>query len=319
MLFLGHEHSGWCEHTLDHKEHVLEQYIERRAGELGLSETITPYVIQELKRRLEFKHNLRSIGSLEESKAFSSAKPRGKGSNTKRRDIRNLQGGSRFKSSQRQHARIAGKRLEKEVKDFAKHIEKQVQLYQQEYLSFTRLGTRCSIAFKSTVEEVFKLGMKAVGLVKPAGSSYDLTDNEKKWIKSYIREEMKYFNKFLRQIRDKPGRKDVKRRIGLYASSLKSVYEAGRLMSTGPEVLIYWTLESSNPCPDCILLSKYNPYTPDTLPCTPKSGSTRCLSHCYCKLRIDKATPYQVRKAREKHRKPSWLLKKIRDQRKKKT
>lgn len=306
MLVLGHEHSGWCESPLDIHERILDEYLERRSGELGISETITPFVITELKRRLE------------EGKAFSSAKPRGKGSNVKRRDIKNLQSSSKFRASQRQHARVSGKRLEKEVKDFAKHIEKQIKYYQNEELSFTRLDSRCSIALKATVEEVFKLGMRSVGLVKAAGSSYDLTDNEKKWLKSYVREEMKYFRKFLRQVRDKPGRKDIKRRVGLYASSLKSVYEAGRVLSVGPEVLIYWTLESSNPCPDCILLSKHNPYTPSSLPTTPKAGATRCLSHCYCTLRIEKASAYQVRKAREKHRKPNWLLKKIKDQRKKK-
>ena len=61
MLILGHEHSGWHEDTVESHELILEAYLERRAGELGISETITPFVVAELKRRLD------------ETKSFSSA------------------------------------------------------------------------------------------------------------------------------------------------------------------------------------------------------------------------------------------------------
>lgn len=308
MIVLGHEHGDWCERTVEDHESVLEEYVTRRAFEFGLSETVTPYVLQELKKRF----------SIEETKALSTAKKGGKGSGTKKQDIKTRQAGTRFRSSQRQHSRTAGKRLEKEVADLAEHLQKQIALFQNDEISFSRLETRASIAFKTTVEKAFKLGMKAVGLVKPAGSEYDLTANEKKWIKSYINEELGYFKKFLRQIRNNPNRKDVKRRLGLYAAAMKSVYEAGRVLSVGPNVLITWTLESNNPCPDCVLIHKYNPYTPDTLPCTPKSGQTRCKSWCYCTLKITTATAAEVKKVRAKHRNPNWLLQKIRDQQKKK-
>lgn len=308
MLVLGHEHGDWFEDTLEYHESVLEQYVTRRAYEFGLNETVTPYVIEELKKRL----------SIEETKSLATAKRGGKGSGVKRRDIKSRQAGTRFKSSQRQHARVAGKRLQKEVEKLAEHLQKQIALYQAGELSFNRLETRASIAFKFTVETVFKLGMKAVGLVKPAGSEYGLTDNEKKWIKSYIREELGYFKKFLKQIKNNPNRKDVERRTGLYAAAMNSVYEAGRVLSVGPNVIIVWTLESNNPCPDCILIHKHNPYTPDTLPTTPKAGQTRCKSYCYCTLKITTATPKEVRKVRQSHRNPNWLLKKIRDNQKKK-
>lgn len=306
MIVLGHEHGDWHETVLSEHEAMLEHYIERRAGELGVSETVTPYVLTELRKRFG------------EAKALATAKPKGKGAGKKQQDIRAKQAGPRFRSSQRQHARAAGKRLDAEVGKLSKFLQKQVASYQRGDLNYKRLEARTSIAFKSTVEDIFKLGMKAVGLVKPAGSQYDLTSNEKKWIKSYLDEELGYFRKFLKQIKDRPGRRDIEKRTELYASAMRSVYEAGRVLSVGPDVLITWKLESKNPCPDCKLLHKHNPYTVDTLPTTPKAGQTRCKAYCYCTLEIKTAQPSQVRKARQRHRQPSWLLKKIKDQQKKK-
>lgn len=306
MIVLGHEHGDWQEAPLSEHEEMLEQYVERRAGELGVSETITPYVLAELRKRLE------------ETKALATATPGGKGGSKKKQDIRTRQTAPRFRSAQRQHARAAGRKLDAEVDKLAKFLQKQVASYQSGDLTFKRLETRASIAFKTTVEEIFKLGMKAVGLVKPAGSAYELTGNERKWIKSYLNEELGYFQKFLRQIRDKPSRRDIKRRTELYANAMRSVYEAGRVLSVGPNVIITWKLESSNPCPDCKLIHKHNPYTVDTLPTTPKAGQTRCKAYCYCTLQITTAKPSQVRKVRQKHRQPDWLLRKIKDQQKRK-
>jgi hypothetical protein len=290
---------------------MLEQYINRRAGELGVAETVTPYVLEELKRQQR---------ELEEAKALATAGRGGKGSGRKRQDIRTLQTGSTFRLAQRQHARAAGKKLDVEVKKLADHLQKQIRAYQNEKISFKRLETRTSIAFKSTIETIFKLGMKAVGLVKPTGSAYDLTASERKWIKSYLDEELGYFKRFLKQLKGKESknRRDIQRRTELYANALKSVYEAGRVLSVGPNVLVTWKLESKNPCPDCKLIHRYNPYTPDTLPTTPKAGQTRCRAYCYCTLEIKTATPSAVKRVRKRHRSANWLLRKIRDQQKRK-
>jgi hypothetical protein len=308
MLILGHEHGDYREThdpLLEH-EAVLEHYVERRCGELGVDESITPYVLEELKKQ-----------QLLEAKALGTAKRGGKGAGKKRADVKSTQAGRRFRSSQRQHARSASKRLDKEVQKLQDHLKKQVRSFQNDDISFRRLEARSSIAFKSTVEAIFKLGVKAVGLVKPTGAAYGLTANEKKWIQSYLKEELGYFRKFLRQIRNNKSRRDVDRRTGLYANAMRSVYEAGRVLSVGPDVLIYWVIESSNPCDDCQLLQKHSPYTVDSLPTTPKAGQTRCRAICYCSLRIDTASPSKVKKVRQKQKKPSWLLRKIKNQQKK--
>jgi hypothetical protein len=310
MLILGHEHSDFHEEhdSLADHEAVIEHFFERKKGELGVNETITPHILRELRRQ-----------SIEEAgKAIGTGAKGGKGSRTKQSVIKSRQASPRFRSSQRQHAREASKRLDKEVQKLQDHLQKQVKLYQAGEISFNRLETRASIAFKETVEAIFKLGVRAVGLVTPTGAAYNLTQAEKKWISSYLKEELGYFKKFLAQIKANKSRRDVERRTSLYANAMRSVYEAGRVLSVGPDVLIYWVLESANPCPDCVLLNKHNPYTVDTLPTTPKAGQTRCRANCYCSLRIDTASPNAVKKVRAKQKKPSWLLKKIRDQQKKK-
>lgn len=40
-------------------------------------------------------------------------------------------------------------------------------------------------------------------------------------------------------------------------------------------------------CEGCLILEANSPYTLNNLPCTPKDGSTQCLSNCKCRLFID--------------------------------
>jgi len=142
-------------------------------------------------------------------------------------------------------------------------------------------------------------------------------EDEMKWITSYFREEFGYFKKFIQQAKGLTD-KQLKYRVGLYSSAMRSVYESARVLSVGPNVLITWVLQSDNPCPDCQLLARYNPYTPDTLPTTPKGGATRCRGNCYCTLRIEQATSAKVREVRKKHEKAGTILRKIKDQQKNK-
>ena len=148
--------------------------------------------------------------------------------------------------------------------------------------------------------------------MRPTGALYDPTPAEQKWLKSYVDEELGYFKKFLRDIRRGQSDAQVKRRVNAYANALRSVYESGRVLGVGPHVLITWVVDKAKEnCPDCVEIARHNPFTPDTLPTTPKGGQTRCRANCYCTLRIDKATPTQVQRVRKAHKSAAWLLNKI--------
>jgi len=272
--------------------------------EFSLREPITRHVVQQLQ--------------LQEGKSLHTAKSGGTGSKKKQQSIQTAQQATSFRARQRGLSRDASRRLNKSIDEFQNNLKKQISNYTNGDLTFTRLQTRASITFKETVKEIFKLGVRAAGIANATGTDHKLTANEEKWLTSYANEELGYFKKFLQQIKSNPTRRDVERRVGLYAEALKSVFEAGRVLSVGTEVVIYWVLQSRNPCPDCQVLAKNGPYHPSTLPTTPKAGQTRCRSHCYCSLRIEKVDRARSEQVRKLGKNPKAVIKKIRDQQKKK-
>jgi hypothetical protein len=277
----------------------LEEVVRERCAVFGVSDTIVPHVLAELRR-------------LAESKAVATAAGP---TSTKQQTIRDLQKQRRFKASQRGHARAASKALDKEVESLYKHLLTQLNKVKAGDISLRRAQARASIAFKETVKRAFQLGMKSVGLVKATGQLYDLDKNENKWVASYFNEEFGYFKKFLRQAKTQSD-KQLKYRAGLYAAAMRSVYESARVLTVGPNVVITWVLQSDAPCDDCKLIARYNPYTPDTLPTTPKAGQTRCRGNCYCELRIDQVSAADVRRAKRKHLSAKTVLRKIKQQQK---
>jgi hypothetical protein len=256
---------------------------------------------------------LDELRRLQESKTVASAKPPEPG---KTADIALVQTQRRFRTAQRQHAKSASKSLAKEIESFNKHLLAQIRSFQKGQISRRRLEARASIAFKTTAETAYRLGMKAVGLVKPTGALYDLTTNDKKWLASYLREELGYFKKFVSQAK-RLSDKAIQYRVGLYTAAMRSIYESGRILSVGPNVLITWVLQSDDPCPDCRLIAKHNPYTVENLPTTPKAGQTRCRGNCYCTLKVDKVSSQRVAQVRKRQRSGKWHLKRIKDQQKK--
>lgn len=285
-----------------HPSHQSIKQVKRRLGELGVSESITPLVLKQLA----------------ENKALSTIG--GRSNRAKRTDITTRQGKTGFARSQRGHARSAAKKMQSDLDGLERGLLGFIRSYQNGDLSYRRLASKSNIAFKGTAEKIFQYGMKAAGLVGSRNQLYQLSASEKRWLTSYMREELGYFKKFLEQIKA-GSQKDstIKTRVKRYVDSMRSIYEAGRILSVGTEVLIWWTLESDNPCPDCREIAKYNPYTPKNLPTTPKGGQTRCLFRCYCTLRIEKATKEQVRAAEEKNPTAAQMIKRLRGNQRRRT
>lgn len=264
------------DHDLAIREDQLESYINRRCAEFGINEPIASVVIQELKSR-----------RIQEAKALATIKKGGAGSSTKRKEISIAQSDPKFLSKQRQHARYAGKLMDKEVDSLYETLLKTLKSYRDEKISEDRLLTKTKMVFRGSVEQAFRLGMKSVGLIAPSGGLRDLTDNENKWIASYLREELKYFKKFVKSVKSGQSDTQLKRRTRMYASAIRSVYESARVLSVGADVIIWWVLESDNPCEDCKTLHRHNPYTTKTLPTTPKAGSTRCFVSAHTMVLTD--------------------------------
>jgi hypothetical protein len=269
-----------------------------RVAELGLSEHIVPYVLEALK-----ESDQKSLSKLKKS------------TKKKKTDINKAQAQPRFVSSMRRHAEEAKKQLNRLLDNFGDQLLKTVRQHVFADLSFSRLKTRSSLLFKNTAATCFQLGIKAAGLVSPQGGLYPLTKDEKEWLNKYITAELKYFDKFLKSLENLADT-TIEKRVKRYVASMNYVYESGKVLSVGSDVIIHWVIESNNPCPDCKLINRYSPFVPATLPTTPKAGHTRCLDRCYCSLRIVKSSKSEVNKILKKNRSSAWMLKKLKENRK---
>ena len=282
---------------------TIEQDIEERLvlAELPVSSHTTLLVLEELRRIEEGK----SIGTI-----------KGKKDPLKQQHVLQRQDQKRFVSSLRAHAGHAAKLLLKEGATLERQLLALVAKYRAGKITFRKLKTETRKAISASTEMAFRLGVKAAGIVGPTGSTLPLTSHEQRWLKSYLKEELKHWNDFLGSVVSGQSEKKNAQRIRSYARTIKSAYESGRVLSVGDQVIIHWELEHDDPCPDCRLIARYSPYTPDTLPTTPKGGQTRCLSNCYCSLRIVKDTDENVEKVRKKNKTAQWYLKKIQQNRK---
>lgn len=257
---------------------------------------------------------LEELRRIEEGKAVGTAK--GRKDKKKQQHVQSRQDDPHFISSLRAHARAASKELDKIVDNLETALIAMIVKFKAGSITFTTVKTRSSIALKSATEQAFQLGVKAAGLVTPKGGLITPTKGERIWLASYLREELKYWNRFLDGIRTATDRQ-IATRVQNYCSTVRSAYESGRVLSVGDQVVIFWELESANPCPDCMFLSRHAPYTAETLPTVPKGGQTRCLAYCYCSLRIVKTTEKEVSSVKRKNKTSKWYLDKIRRSRKK--
>lgn len=281
----------------------LEQQIQEQLvlANLPADRTTTLLVLEELKR-------------LEESKAVGSVK--GKIEPKKHKEIKSRHDEPRFVSSLRSHARAAGKALDRLILGLEAGLLTMIRKYRDGKMGFKTLDTRTKLALKQTTEQAFQLGVKAAGVVAPSGTLYPVTKREREWLDSYLREELKYWSKFLDDMKTASDN-TIETRVHNYCETVRSAYESGRVMSVGASVVIHWELESHNPCRDCQFLSRHSPYTVDTLPTTPKGGQTRCFSYCYCSLRIVKTSSKEVASVKRKNKTAQWYLNTIKKSRKK--
>lgn len=151
-------------------------------------------------------------------------------------------------------------------------------------------------AFDTAYQAAYRYGLKAAGLVsletdrhaKLNGPGMDQADKD--WLKSALAHERRYFHSFLADV--KSGEIDSKKytasdRVNMYAHTLDSVFNSGRVIGHPAHSLIYWQVDyDAEHCQSCLYLEANSPYTRETLPTVPRSGACKCLYNCKCTLRI---------------------------------
>jgi len=114
-----------------------------------------------------------------------------------------------------------------------------------------------------------------------------MTSEDKEWFHHAVQSELGYMEKFLQAIRYKKSRMGPERRIAMYANSMHSMFESGRVMGLPSDRIIHWVTTPAEHCPSCLYLESVSPFTRYTIPTTPKAGSTKCLTNCKCKLVLE--------------------------------
>ena len=211
----------------------------------------------------------------------------------------------------------AAKKLDKVVARLEKEMLSTLKKFRADKISKTKFKETMKSRLTIAYQDAYALGTRASGLVRATDLSFHTGSDEKRWIQSAISQEQTYFNKFLADLLKGQSLPIAKRRISNYANAVRSIFDSSKVVQLPDNVIIHWVLQSGNPCPECRLLHRLSPFTKATLPTTPKAGSTRCLSYCYCKLRIVQGTPAKVKSIARRNRSADYLLKKLKASRKK--
>lgn len=139
--------------------------------------------------------------------------------------------------------------------------------------------------------EAFAQGLR--GSASGLDGRMTMNAEDERWVDSAFTHEMRFFNNFLDQaLENELSPAQIEHRVRMYCDAVRSIYDAARVIGCHPDSLIYWiwTPEAQH-CSSCDYLRDHSPYTKRTIPTTPRSGGTECLSNCRCHLRIVPASP----------------------------
>lgn len=207
---------------------------------------------------------------------------------------------SKDKAAARSEAR---RELDKLLQDTYKRLIGMIASYKDGELSFTKFSKNFKGKLKSSYDKAYVLGLKSTGAAVSltAGGSPLLRPGDRKWIDSAFREEMKYLNRFLNDIKRNKGPNRWNHRTGMYVATIGSVYYTGRVAATPPNYVLFWIAKlDARICSKCAYMAQNSPFTKFNLPITPQSGHTHCLSNCRCRLTIRQVSKEYFEKLRRR-------------------
>jgi hypothetical protein len=158
-------------------------------------------------------------------------------------------------------------------------------------LTEKEMRTQVIKTMKRAWKTVFFAGVRSSGIPGDFGKKWrmETTPEDEKWLKSAMSHEMRFLNKMLTQVVEGNYKMPLPRRVRMYVDALESFYNSARVMGVPMNTIFHWKLspegvKKDNICASCVYLSEHSPYTKKTLPTTPRSGMTLCLTNCRDKL-----------------------------------
>ena len=198
-------------------------------------------------------------------------------------------------TAQRRNHQLGRASLETQVRNFGREIARSIrQIRSGSPRGFVVKELKAE--FRTLYKNAYDIGMSSssTGLV-PQNASVSAEDQ--RWVESAFKHEMRFFNRFLSQALDaNMSPAQIDHRISMYMNAVRGVYEAGRVIGSHPDSLIYWVYNpEAHHCTSCVYLRDHSPYTKRSIPTTPRAGGTECLTHCKCHLRIVISDPEAVK------------------------
>jgi len=154
-------------------------------------------------------------------------------------------------------------------------------------VTFKKLKRGSEFIIRDTYKKVFDAAMDSAK-VAMVGEGDIVTSEEKRWLKTAINAELRYWKKLLDDAKTgKLSSRNAQRRVRMYADTVRSVYDAARVLATPANVLLVWVTRGDNKiCDSCKYMASKSPFTKQTIPVVPRDGSSICLSNCRCRLVI---------------------------------
>ena len=153
-------------------------------------------------------------------------------------------------------------------------------------------------AFRATIDDVYKKAYMS-GALRSGNQYYKelgLTQSDAAIARSGGTVESGFWKSFVKDVADKsyPASR-IDQRALMYAQAIEAQHWNGYVAGLGPDSQLAWILgdPETDHCTDCEEIAANSPYTPSTLPTTPRAGDTDCLSRCYCEL-AEITTPDQL-------------------------
>ena len=164
------------------------------------------------------------------------------------------------------------------------------------------LRKEATLLMKRAWRDVFIAGVRAGGQppTKTLGVLAKVSPVDEKWLAGAVKHEMTFLNRFLADVVAGKGKMPYLRRASMYVRALTSFYESARVIALPANSLIYGKgPNDKRTCPSCSYMFAHNPFTKKTLPTTPRSGLTICLTNCRDRLLIRRVAPEEVIAAQE--------------------
>ena len=191
---------------------------------------------------------------------------------------------------------VGGRKFKETTKRTKRELLRTISHFQKDKIAEKELRKEATKTMRMAWRDVFLAGLRSGG-AQGEGSGkgkvlVKLGPGDDKWVRSAVQHEMRFLNHFLDQIVDGSYVMPIKRRLKMYMDSLNSFYNSAKVIALPINVAVWWHgPHDKTTCPSCQYLFENSPYSKLTLPTTPRSGLTICLTNCRDRLWIKRVPP----------------------------